>query len=298
MLKLALYVLVTSGLVGCGNANSARRQTNQNSQNPSASDQALPNPDTQPSASRSLPARGPDTGKGDASAAQPQTRVNSSALSAAALAFELPARTIETPPRKLWATWYRTPRFSNLETGFELLDMNGRALGPQLSHRQWCDAAMEGSVQVLIGGDWKTFNYAGSTGTTQVDCSIYFSHPVGRTRFRLARGPFGDGVANYILSPYRTIAVDPAVIPYGSVVFVEEARGLPFTMPDGTRRVHDGYFFAADTGGLIQGNHIDVFIGIEAKSPFPWITSNSSSQIDYRIVPDSDIKEALLGLHL
>jgi len=49
---------------------------------------------------------------------------------------------------------------------------------------------------------------------------------------------------------------------------------------------------------LIHGNHIDVFIGIDAKSPFAWITSNSNSQIDYRIVPDADIKEALLELHL
>jgi 3D (Asp-Asp-Asp) domain-containing protein len=303
MSKIALYLFATSTLVGCGNEVSGTHQTSNDSQKHTTSDQSLPNVAAPSGASTTAQANLPDSnGKGDATASLPQsgqpTKVGASALSAAALAFELPARTIETPLRKLWATWYRTPRFANLENGFDLLDMNGRPLGPKLSHRQWCDAAMEGSVQVLIAGEWKTYNYAGSTGTTQVDCSIYFSHPVGRSRFRLARGPFGDGVRNFILSPYRTIAVDPDVTPYGSVVFVEEARGLPFTMPDGTRRVHDGYFFAGDTGGLIHGNHIDVFIGIDAKSPFAWITSNSNSQIDYRIVPDADIKEALLELHL
>lgn len=221
-----------------------------------------------------------------------------SGLTAAALAFELPLRAFSTPRQNLWATYYYTPRFNHLSSGFPLLNMSGSPLGPLLSQRQWCSAAMEGSVQVSINGEWKTYNYAGVTGQSQVDCSPYFSHPVGRTRFRLARGPCGDGVKNYILSPYRTIAVDPDVIPYGSVLFIESARGLPFTMPDGTKRVHDGYFFAADTGGLIRGNHIDVYIGIDLKSPFSWITSRSDSAIGYQIADDEQMREALLLLHL
>ncbi|MEY3901459.1 MAG: hypothetical protein RL189_765 [Pseudomonadota bacterium] len=221
-----------------------------------------------------------------------------SGLTAAALAFELPLRTFSTPRQNLWATYYYTPRFTHLNNGFPLLDMSGAALGPLLSQRQWCSSAMEGSVQVSFNGEWKTYNYAGVTGQSQVDCSPYFSHPVGRTRFRLARGPYGDGVKNYILSPYRTIAVDPDVIPYGTVLFIESARGLPFTMPDGTKRVHDGYFFAADTGGLIRGNHIDVYIGIDLKSPFGWITSRSDATVGYQLADDAQLRDALLQLHL
>jgi 3D (Asp-Asp-Asp) domain-containing protein len=221
-----------------------------------------------------------------------------SGLAEAAVSFTLPERPFETPARQLWATYYYTPRFSHLEDGIELRDLNGVALGPKLSHRQWCDSAMEGSVQVQFNGEWKTYNYAGTSGTSQVDCSRYFKHPVGRTRFKPARGPFGDGVRNFILSPYRTIAVDPDVIPYGTVIYIDAARGLPFVMPDGTRRTHDGYFFAGDTGGLIRDNHVDVYLGIDFVTPFDWITSNSGSRIHYQIVPDNDLKDVLLSIHL
>ncbi len=241
----------------------------------------------------------PDGGKnGQAGPSDQGGRGRFSELKAAALTFSLPSRPFETPARDLWATYYYTPRFSHLDNGFELRDLNEAPLGPKLSHRQWCDSAMEGSVQVLMNGEWRTYNYAGTSTTVQVDCSRYFKHPVGRTRFKLARGPYGDGVRNFILSPYRTIAVDPDVIPYGTVIYIDAARGLPFRMPDGSQRLHDGYFFAGDTGGLIRGQHIDVYIGIDTLSPFSWITSQSSSRIQYQIVPDTDLKEVLLELHL
>ncbi|NBX18612.1 MAG: hypothetical protein EBR09_14750, partial [Proteobacteria bacterium] len=114
-------------------------------------------------------------------------RAKFSELKASALSFTLPARNFETPANYLWATYYYTPRFSHLADGYELRDLNEVPLGPKLSHRQWCDSAMEGSVQVLMNGTWKTYNYAGTSSSVQVDCSRYFKHPVGRTRFKPAR---------------------------------------------------------------------------------------------------------------
>lgn len=226
------------------------------------------------------------------------TPVSTPDLAMAAREFTIPARSFESPSRDLWATFYHTLRFESSQEGMPLLSLNGSPLGPKLSKLQWCQAAMEGSVQVFFKGVWLTYNYAGSAGTVQVDCTEYYDHPVGRTRFTIARGPFGDGVRNYILVPFRTIAVDPAVIPYGSVIYIAEASGLPFALSDGSQRRHDGYFFAGDTGGLINGNHIDVFIGNALRSPFPWITSQSKSRIGYRIVPAADIQDVLLKMHL
>lgn len=230
----------------------------------------------------------------------PQSNQMGAVLKDAALTFSLPLRSFETAPQTLWATYYYTPRIvvGSDADSYDLLDLTDLPLGPRLTHRQWCDTAMEGSAQIFYQGQWKTYNYAGVSQNSQVDCSRYFKHPVGRTRFRPARGAFGDGVNQYILSPFRTIAVDPAVIPYGTVIYIESARGQLLTMPDGTRRQHDGYFFAGDTGGLIRDQHVDVFIGIAERNPFPWVTSNANSRIPYQIVPDADLREALLAIHL
>jgi 3D (Asp-Asp-Asp) domain-containing protein len=51
------------------------------------------------------------------------------------------------------------------------------------------------------------------------------------------------------LRDYQSIAVDPGVIPLGSRVYVPAYRN------DG----HGGWFIAQDTGGAINGQHIDVF---------------------------------------
>jgi 3D (Asp-Asp-Asp) domain-containing protein len=48
---------------------------------------------------------------------------------------------------------------------------------------------------------------------------------------------------------YRSIAVDPGVIPLGSRVYIPAYRG------DG----HGGWFVAQDTGGAIGGRHVDVY---------------------------------------
>ncbi|OYW35740.1 MAG: hypothetical protein B7Z42_13980, partial [Brevundimonas sp. 12-68-7] len=55
----------------------------------------------------------------------------------------------------------------------------------------------------------------------------------------------------------RTIATDPRVIPRRTRVFIRETVGI--RLPDGT--VHDGYWYASDTGGAIRGQRVDLYTG-------------------------------------
>lgn len=60
----------------------------------------------------------------------------------------------------------------------------------------------------------------------------------------------GDGItaSGAEVTPYVTVSVDPKVIPLGSTVLVDFGDGV----------IH--YFLAADTGGAVKGNHIDVAV--------------------------------------
>ena len=61
----------------------------------------------------------------------------------------------------------------------------------------------------------------------------------------------GDGITSTMIKPrWGVIAVDPSVIPYGSLVYI------PY---------FDKYFIAEDCGGGIIGKRIDIFMNSEAK---------------------------------
>ena len=70
--------------------------------------------------------------------------------------------------------------------------------------------------------------------------------------------------------PMRTIAVDKAIIPRRTVLFIKETVGLK--MPDG--RDHDGYWYATDIGSAIKGQRIDLYTGHGAASMKPMQTLN------------------------
>jgi 3D (Asp-Asp-Asp) domain-containing protein len=59
------------------------------------------------------------------------------------------------------------------------------------------------------------------------------------------------------VSPMRTLAVDPSIVPRHSIVFIKETAGM--VLPDGS--VHDGFWYASDIGGAIKGERIDLFTG-------------------------------------
>lgn len=206
----------------------------------------------------------------------------------------------------LWATFYNIHRAQSVSGGNPLLDKVGNSLGPTLSNRDWCFAALEGTVQVK-DNDSKpvTYNFAGRGADLQVDCSSFFSslssnviQAMNRSRFMVAKGAFGDGAGGFILVPYRTIAVDRDLIPLGSVIYIPAARGKSFTLPSGKTATHDGYFFAADVGGAIDDNHIDMFLGIDNNiGEFKFIKSTSSSTFSAFLINNSLISKALKSAH-
>lgn len=215
--------------------------------------------------------------------------------------FPEPAKSDLGVSLKLWATYYYLPEIEEDSGKIALRDMQGQELGPRLTLRHWCDTAMEGSVKINFkNGDIKTFNYQGTTTEHFVDCkSIFPRHTgIGKTKFREANGVYGDGLDDYILSPYRTLATDVSYIKPGTAFYIPKARGAKITLPNGRVITHDGYFFAADKGGAIKGNHVDVYIGVSKKATFfPWIGSSESKSFEAIIVKDPKIIQDLLDLH-
>lgn len=198
----------------------------------------------------------------------------------------------------LWSTYYYLHEADARENGITLRDMREKSLGVSLAQKDWCYAAMEGSVVVhALDGQVHSFNYAGTTESPYIDCSAYFPHKLGKTKFRPAKGEFGDGVKDYKLVPFRTIAVDPTHIAYGKVIYIPDARGNEVELPDGSVAYHDGFFFAGDTGGAIKKNHIDTFIGVAHSNPFSWVTSRSNDGFDAYIVENREDIEFIKQLH-
>ena len=209
--------------------------------------------------------------------------------------FDLPAPHTLKDPLTLWATWYWTPTYPSTQ-GVPLLDTDEQPLGLALPPEQFCRAAVEGAVR--IGG--QVYTFAGIGPHKLTDCRPYWPQmpQAPYVRFEESDSPFGEGVDDYDLVPYRTIAVDERRIPIGTVLYIPQARGNPITLPDGRRVLHDGYFFAADDGYGIGGSHIDVFIGVSSDNPFPWVLSRPDATFTAYIVDDPAIKEKLRRRHL
>lgn len=205
---------------------------------------------------------------------------------------------------RLWGTYYYVKTVTPVADGVPLRDMAGTSLGIKLSRRAWCLAGVEGTLAVKnTDGSRLVLNYAGKTGASQTSCDGFTSlspakvRALEKTHWGNARGPYGDGSGGFILSPYRSLAVDKSIIPLGTSIYIPEARGVRVTLPDGTRPRHDGYFFAADTGGAIEGSHVDFFLGFTENNPFPFVTSAASGKFDAFPVTNATTRSYLRSLH-
>jgi 3D (Asp-Asp-Asp) domain-containing protein len=205
----------------------------------------------------------------------------------------------------LWGTHYHTEVVTPAASGMDSLSLIGRddsAISAGLSVRDWCAAALQGSVVVKRpDGPAKTYIYVDSNGPEQTDCDPYLGQlPDGvklatrRARFKPLNHPMGCGTRSAPLMPFRTIAVDPAVIPMGRVIFVPRLRGLEFKL-DGKPFAHDGYLIAGDRGGAVEGRHIDVFT--TGDTPLEELFSGSSADTfdGYAVASSDPMAKALRG---
>jgi 3D (Asp-Asp-Asp) domain-containing protein len=126
-------------------------------------------------------------------------------------------------------------------------------------------------IQDLGNGGWVTTSGAAtspddgwSVGPPFWRAGAYWKNRHGGVTFPLAAGGWYSGLGvKYVplrgvtfaagpslpLHFYRSLAVDPGVIPLGSRVYIPAYRH------DG----HGGWFIAQDTGGAISGRHVDVY---------------------------------------
>lgn len=95
------------------------------------------------------------------------------------------------------------------------------------------------------------------------------------------------------------MAVDKSIIPYGTVIFIPKVKGKPIILPNGLEVIHDGYFFAGDTGSAIKRNHIDIFTGIFDGNPFKdVIQSDPTKTFDAYVVKDQQVINLLKSKHV
>lgn len=191
----------------------------------------------------------------------------------------------------LWATYYYVPVLNHAEQGIDLLDEQENKLGLKLDSCDWCNAAIEGTVFIKKENKNYVLNYAGRSKKTQHDCRLCAQYKdydnyinTGKILWAVSSG-YGKGVQDNDLIPFKTIAVDSSIIPYGTIVYIPDAKGVEYINLQGETVKHDGFFFAGDTGSKIIGNHIDVFIGTAVHNPFTFVTSTPKGSFDAFLMP-------------
>jgi len=123
------------------------------------------------------------------------------------------------------------------------LDRRGRVL--HNGGREFRNAAeIEGSARLADG---RVINIVGESG---------------RPRWRVVNAAYGIDTRGCPLVPFRSAAVDPRIIPLGSILHIPSTVGV--RVPGGGR--HDGTWYAVDVGSQIRGQHVDLFTGFGINS--------------------------------
>jgi len=97
--------------------------------------------------------------------------------------------------------------------------------------------------------------------------------------------PLGRGVQGRSLEPFRSVAVDPKIIPIGEAIYLPELDGVE--LPDGS--FHDGCVRADDQGGAIKERKLDFFVA--SYEDFHWV----ADRLWWRLVATPHVEEPKCG---
>jgi 3D (Asp-Asp-Asp) domain-containing protein len=114
-----------------------------------------------------------------------------------------------------------------------LYDKQGRLVG-RFSNRFVADFKREAAARLRDG---RCISYMKRAGRVMVDTCFM-------------------GYGGHTLTEFKSIAVDPRVIPIGSRVYIPQAEKVVV----GGRPLN-GIFYAHDIGSAVKGKHVDVFVG-------------------------------------
>ncbi len=133
-------------------------------------------------------------------------------------------------------------KFANVDA-VDLYTKDGLFVGSYADKFAW-SLRMEGSGLLADG---RVLQYNGK---------CLFGYGTCFEQLETADFPFGRGAFQRPLIPFKSIAVDPALVPIGEPVYIPEFDGM--VLPDGS--IHDGCVRADDTGGHIKKRHMDFFV--------------------------------------
>ena len=133
----------------------------------------------------------------------------------------------------------------------DLYTPDGFFLGRMTERFAWA-LRLEGSG---LMADGRVINYAGKCGYGYATASSAGSATCFE-QLDVDQFPFGRGAGLRPLIPFKSVAIDPRLVPLGEPLYIPEFDGL--VLPDGS--IHDGCVRADDTGGGIKKRKMDFFV--------------------------------------
>jgi len=190
----------------------------------------------------------------------------------------------------VWSTVYYAPLYNSSVSGDHVRDKAGESLGVKLTTKDLCNLMLQGGGYI----DGQIYGWGGVNNINSPDCSAYYSRRAVSGNLKFKKDTHVRGVRNYKLTPFKSIAVDQSVIPYGSKCYIPSFNGIKYT-DNGVVKTHDGIVWALDTGNLITQNHIDFYVGaarggiisaLKKARPFKTVQSTSSVTFELYIMEE------------